>query len=397
MATPQSPLSYPPRERPTRAEAIVDLAAIRHNVATLRDRAEGAQLMTVVKADGYGHGIVPVAAAARQAGADWIGAAVLEEALALRDAGDTGPIFCWLTTPGEPLTEAIDSGIDLSAGAPWEIEELAAAVVDRPARVHLKIDTGMSRGGAVPEEWPALIRVALREQAAGRIEIKGIWSHLAQSDEPKSAINEAQLATFIEAIAVAESFGVEAEFKHLANSGATLELPETHFNLVRPGIATYGLSPFGHALSAAELGLRPAMTLKARLAMVKRVPAGVGVSYGLTWTAPRPSTLGLIPLGYGDGLPRHASNGAPVQSAGGRRSVVGRICMDQCVVNLEDDDVVAGDEIVLFGPGTAGEPTVDDWADAARTINYEIVTRLGPRIPRRYIDTSPADTVPVEE
>ncbi|MFB6721935.1 alanine racemase [Kribbella sp. NPDC056345] len=388
MPTHQSPGSHPPRERPTRAEAIVDLAAIRHNVATLRDRAEGAQLMTVVKADGYGHGIVPVAQAARAAGADWIGAAVLEEALALRDAGDTGPIFCWLTTPGEPLAEAIETGIDLSAGAPWEIDELAAAVDDRPARVHLKIDTGMSRGGAVPEEWPALIRAALREQAAGRIEIKGIWSHLAQSDEPKSAINEAQLATFLEAIEVAESFGVEAEFKHLANSGATLKLPETHFNLVRPGVATYGLSPFGHALSASELGLRPAMTLKARLAMVKRVPSGVGVSYGLTWTAPRPSTLGLIPLGYGDGLPRHASNGAPVQSAGGRRSVVGRICMDQCVVNLEDDDVAAGDEVVLFGPGTAGEPTVDDWADAAHTINYEIVTRLGPRIPRRYIDSA---------
>ncbi|GAA0603615.1 alanine racemase [Kribbella sandramycini] len=389
MATLRSPDGRPPRERPTRAEAIVDLAAIRHNVATLRGYAEGAQLMTVVKADGYGHGIVPVAQAARAAGADWIGAAVLEEALDLRDAGDTGPIFCWLTTPGEPLAEAIAEGIDLSAGAPWEIDELAAGVVDRPARVHLKIDTGMSRGGAVPEEWPALIRAALREQAAGRIEIKGIWSHLANSDEPKSEVNDSQLATFTHAIEVAESFGVEAEFKHLANSGATLALPETHFNLVRPGVATYGLSPFGHSKPAAELGLRPAMTLKARLAMVKRVPAGVGVSYGLTWTAPRPSNLGLIPLGYGDGLPRHASNGAPVQFHDARRSIVGRICMDQCVVNLEDDDVAPGDEVVLFGPGASGEPSVDDWADAARTINYEIVTRLGPRIPRRYVDTAP--------
>src|SRR5690242_15253528 len=186
-----------PESHPVRAEAVVDLAAIRHNVSTLRARAGGSQLMTVVKADGYGHGIVPVARAARQAGADWIGAAVLEEALALRDAGDTGPIFCWLTTPGEPLADAVAAGIDLSAGAPWEIDELAAAADDRPARVHLKIDTGMSRGGAVPEEWPALIRAALRAQAAGQIEIKGIWSHLAQSDEPKSAINDAQLATFL--------------------------------------------------------------------------------------------------------------------------------------------------------------------------------------------------------
>lgn len=388
-----------PQSRPVRAEAVVDLAAIRHNVTTLRARAAGAQLMAVVKADGYGHGMVPVARAAREAGADWIGAAVLEEALGLREAGDTGPIFCWLTTPGEPLEDAIAAGIDLSAGAPWEIDELAAGVQDRPARVHLKIDTGLSRGGAVPEEWPALIRAAVREQAAGRIEIKGIWSHLASSDEPKSPVNESQLATFTEAIEVAESFGVDAEFKHLANSGATLALPETHFDLVRPGVATYGLSPFGHALPSAELGLKPAMTLKARLAMVKRVPAGAGVSYGLTWTAPRPSTLGLVPLGYGDGLPRHASNGGPVQVHGRRRAIVGRICMDQCVVDLEDDEAAAGDEVVLFGPGTAGEPTADDWADAAGTINYEIVTRLGARIPRRYVDSAqdlPGSAAPAE-
>jgi alanine racemase len=370
-----------------RAEAVVDLAAIRHNVATLRSRLASAQLMTVVKADGYGHGMVPVARAARQAGAEWIGAAVLDEALALRAAGDNGPIFCWLTTPGEPLEQAIAEGIDLSAGAPWEIDEIAAGVDDRPARVHLKIDTGMSRGGAVPEEWPALLRAALAEEKTGRIEITGIWSHLASSDEPKSPVNEAQVATFLSAIEAAESLGVDPPLRHLANSGGTLALPETHFDLVRPGIATYGLSPFGHALPSDELGLRPAMTLRARLAMVKRVPAGAGVSYGLTWTAPAPSTLGLIPLGYGDGLPRHASNGAPVQVGGERHTVVGRICMDQCVVNLEDDSAEAGDEVILFGPGDNGEPTADDWADAAQTINYEIVTRLGARVPRRYVDS----------
>ncbi|TCM41912.1 alanine racemase [Kribbella sp. VKM Ac-2568] len=380
-------MSEPQESSNVRAEAVVDLGAIRHNVATLRARVGTAQLMTVVKADGYGHGMVPVARAAREAGADWIGAAVLEEALALRAAGDTGPIFCWLTTPGEPLEQAIAAGIDLSAAAPWEIDELAAGVTDRPARVHLKIDTGMSRGGAVPEEWPALIRAALREVKAGRLEITGIWSHLSSSDEPKSAANEAQVATFESAVEIAASLGVEPSLRHLANSGGTLALPETHFDLVRPGIATYGLSPFGHELPSSELGLRPAMTLRARLAMVKRVPAGAGVSYGLTWTAPRPSTLGLIPLGYGDGLPRHASNGAPVQAGGARRTIVGRICMDQCVVNLEDAEATAGDEVVLFGPGTGGEPTADDWADAAGTINYEIVTRLGARIPRRYVDS----------
>lgn len=380
-------MSEPQAPSKVRAEAVVDLGAIRHNVATLRARVQTAQLMTVVKADAYGHGMIPVARAAREAGADWIGAAVLDEALALRDSGDTGPIFCWLTTPGEPLGQAIAAGIDLSASAPWEIAELAAGVHDRPARVHLKIDTGMSRGGAVPEEWPALLRAALAEVKAGRIEIAGIWSHLASSDEPENPVNEAQLATFTTAVTVAEGFGIDPGLRHLANSGGTLALPDTHFDLVRPGIATYGLSPFGHALPAAEFGLRPAMTLRARFAMVKRVPAGAGVSYGLTWTAPRPSTLGLVPVGYGDGLPRHASNQAPVQVAGRRRSIVGRICMDQCMVNLEDDQVTAGDEVVLFGPGTEGEPTADDWADAAGTINYEIVTRLGSRIPRRYVDS----------
>jgi alanine racemase len=378
-------MSEPEESSKVRAEAVVDLGAIRHNVATLRARAGTAQLMTVVKADAYGHGMIPVARAAREAGADWIGAAVLDEALALREAGDTGPIFCWLTTPGEPLEQAIAAGIDLSASAPWEIEEIAAGVEDRPARVHLKIDTGMSRGGAVPEEWPDLIRAALAEVRTGRIEIAGVWSHLASSDEPKSPVNEHQVATFTSAIDVVESFGIDPGLRHLANSGGTLALPDTHFDLVRPGIATYGLSPFGRDLPSDELGLRPAMTLRARFAMVKRVPAGVGVSYGLTWTAPKPSTLGLVPLGYGDGLPRHASNGAPVQVAGERRTIVGRICMDQCVVNLEDDQAAAGDEVVLFGPGVDGEPTADDWADAAGTISYEIVTRLGARVPRRYV------------
>src|SRR3954452_20213860 len=248
-----STLQSPSGGRPVRAEAVVDLAAIRHNVTTLRARAEGAQVMTVVKADGYGHGMVQVARAAREAGAGWIGAAVLEEALALREAGDTGPIFCWLTTPGEPLTDAIDAGIDLSASAPWEIDELAAGVDDRPARVHLKIDTGMSRGGAVPEEWPALIRAALAEVRTGRIEIAGIWSHLASSDEPKSPVNEMQLATYLGAVEVAESFGVDPGLRHIANSGGTLALPEMHLDLVRPGIATYGLSPFGHDVPAGEL------------------------------------------------------------------------------------------------------------------------------------------------
>jgi len=379
-------MSSSPGAAPLRAEAVVDLGAIRHNVAALRVRAAGAELMTVVKADAYGHGLVPVTRAAREAGAGWIGVAVIEEALALRAAGDTGRIFCWLTTPGEPLDEAVAAGIDLSASAPWAIPELAAASSGTPARVHLKVDTGMGRAGATQDEWPELVRVAAAAQAGGRIEIVGIWSHLAMSDDPKSPVNAQQIEAFRAAVDTAASLGVTPQVRHLANSGGTLALPETHFDLVRTGIATYGLSPFGRAVTPAELGLRPAMTLRGRLAVVKRVPAGTGISYGHTYTTPAATTLGLLPLGYGDGLPRHASGTGPVWVAGQRRTIVGRVCMDQSLIDLGDDLVEAGAEAVLFGPGDRGEPTVDDWADAAGTINYEIVTRLGARVPRTYVD-----------
>jgi len=371
-----------------RAEAVVDLGAIRHNVATLRARAGSAELMTVVKADAYGHGLVPVARAAREAGAAWIGVAVIEEALALRAAGDTGPIFCWLTAPGELLDEAVAAGIDLSASAPWAIDELAAASTGTPVRMHLKIDTGMSRAGATPDEWPQLVEAAAAAQAAGKIEIVGIWSHLAIADDPKSPVNQQQIDLFTSAVDTAAALGVTPRLRHLANSGGTLALPGTHFDLVRTGIATYGLSPFGRAITSAELGLRPAMTLRGRLTVVKRVPAGAGISYGHTYTTSAPTTLGLLPLGYGDGLPRHASGTGPVWVAGARRTIVGRVCMDQSLIDLGDDEVAPGAEVLLFGPGDQGEPTVDDWADAAQTINYEIVTRLGARIPRTYLEVS---------
>jgi len=371
-----------------RAEAVVDLGAIRHNVATLRACAGSAELMTVVKADAYGHGLVPVARAAREAGAAWIGVAVIEEALALRAAGDTGPIFCWLTAPGELLDEAVAAGIDLSASAPWAIDELAAASTGTPVRVHLKIDTGMSRAGATPDEWPQLVEAAAAAQAAGKIEIVGIWSHLAIADDPKSPVNQQQIDLFTSAVDTAAALGVTPRLRHLANSGGTLALPGTHFDLVRTGIATYGLSPFGRAITSAELGLRPAMTLRGRLTVVKRVPAGAGISYGHTYTTSAPTTLGLLPLGYGDGLPRHASGTGPVWVAGARRTIVGRVCMDQSLIDLGDDEVAPGAEVLLFGPGDQGEPTVDDWADAAQTINYEIVTRLGARIPRTYLEVS---------
>jgi alanine racemase len=370
-----------------RAEAVVDLAAIRHNVETLRAVAGPAAVMAVVKADGYGHGMAASARAARDGGASWIGVAVVEEALALRAAGDTGPVFCWLAAPGELLDDAVAAGIDLSASSAWMVDELvtAARAAGRPARVHLKVDTGLSRSGATVADWPELFAAAAKAQAAGEVEVVAVWTHLACSDEPGHPANAAQLAAYTEALEVAAGNGIDPPLRHLANSGGTLALPETHFDLVRPGIAVYGLSPFGPSRPSAELGLRPAMSLRARLALVKRVGAGAGVSYGHTHVTAAPTTLGLIPIGYGDGIPRHVSDRGPVLAAGKQRRIAGRVCMDQFVIDLEGDDARAGDEVVLFGPGDDGEPTADDWAAAADTINYEIVTRIGPRVPRRYV------------
>lgn len=364
------------------AEIRVDLAAIRQNVATLRS-GTGAEVMTVVKADGYGHGMVPVARAALQAGATWLGACTLDEALALRAAGIGAPVLAWLLTPGQPLHLGVSDGVDLSAGTEWLLAEIveAARLAGRPAQVHLKVDTGLNRGGAKPADWRALVEAAAKAEADGLVEVVGVWSHLACADEPANPSVTKQLRAFDKACAVAARAGLEPRYRHLANSPATLTRPDTHFDLVRPGIATYGLSP----VAGEGFGLRPAMTLRARVALTKRVRAGQGVSYGHTYTTSAATTLAVLPVGYGDGLPRHASNTGPVWLAGKRRRVAGRVCMDQIVVDCGNDKVSAGDEAVLFGPGDAGEPTADDWAEAAGTINYEIVTRIGGvRVPRVY-------------
>jgi alanine racemase len=356
------------------AEIRVDLDAIAHNVTRLC-AATTAEVMAVVKGDGYGHGMLPVARAALSAGATWLGGCTLTEALALRAAGIDAPVLAWLLAPGLPLREAVRRDVDLSAAGVPLLDEIvgAAREAGRVARVHLKIDTGLGRGGAAPGDWVPLLEAAAKAQANGAIEVVGVWSHLARSDEPGHPTNAAQLAAFADGLAVAERLGLRPRWRHLANSAATLTAPETHFDLVRPGIAVYGLSP----VAGRDFGLRPAMTLRARVTHTKRVPAGHGVSYGHTYTTPTATTLAVVPLGYADGIPRHASNAGPVLLAGARRRVAGRVCMDQIVVDCGDDEVRPGDEAVLFGPGDAGEPTADDWADAAGTINYEIVTRIG--------------------
>ena len=364
-----------------RTEAVVDLDAIRDNVALLRSRTP-AEVMAVVKADGYGHGLVPAARAALSGGAGWLGVAFLEEALALRRAGITAPILSWLAVPGEDLAAGVAAGVDLSASAPWAVAELAAAAraTGRTARVHLKIDTGLSRGGATAADWPDLVTAAAKAAAAVEVEVIGIWSHFAYADAPGHPTIAGQVREFTAAVEAARRLGVDPPLRHLANSAATLTLPAAHFDLVRPGIATYGLSP----VPPEDFGLTPAMTLRTAVALAKRVPAGSGVSYGHVHVTETETGLALVPLGYADGVPRNATSIGPVQLGGRRRVITGRVCMDQFVVDVGADPVAAGDEVLLFGPGTAGEPTAQDWAEATGTISYEIVTRIGARVPRAY-------------
>ncbi|MFE2099069.1 alanine racemase [Streptomyces sp. NPDC059468] len=373
---------------PLRARAEIDLAALRANVRALRARAKGAALMAVVKSDAYGHGAVPCARAAVEAGAAWLGTATPEEALALRAAGLDTRVLCWLWVPGGPWRQAVEADIDVSLSGMWALREVmeAARQAGRPARVQLKADTGLGRNGCQPADWPELVREALRAEREGLVRVTGLWSHFACADEPGHPSIAAQLALFREMVAYAEEQGVRPEVRHLANSPATLTLPETHFDLVRPGIAMYGVSPSPEIGAPADFGLRPVMTLSASLALVKHVPGGHGVSYGHHYVTAGETTLGLVPVGYADGIPRHASGTGPVLVDGKWRTVAGRVAMDQFVVDLGGDEPPVGAEAVLFGPGDRGEPTAEDWAQACGTIAYEIVTRIGTRVPRVYVN-----------
>jgi alanine racemase len=365
---------------PTRA--LIDLGAIRANVALIRQRS-GAEVMAMVKADGYGHGAVRAAQAAVRGGATWIGVAFVDEALALRRAGLDVPILVGITAPGDPFDEALEHGIDLAVGATGLLREVAEAAerTGRMARVHLKADTGMTRGGATPQQWPDLVEAALKAESVGTVAAVGLWSHLACADEPGHPSVARQVSAFDEAVDLAERAGVRPEVRHLANSAGALTLPEARYDLVRPGIATYGLSPVPQL---GDFGLRPAMTLVSTVVLAKRVGAGNGVSYGHTYVTSEETTVALIPAGYADGVPRNGSNVLELLAAGRRRRIAGRVCMDQFVIDLGDDVLAAGDEVILFGPGDDGEPTAQEWAEATGTISYEIITRIGLRVPRVY-------------
>ena len=366
----------------------MDLDAIRANVARLRTGTT-AELMVVVKADGYGHGLLPSARAALAGGAGWLGVAQLDEALAVRAGGITAPVLAWLWTPAETdsLRRAVAAGVDIGVSSPGALAAVQAAARDATttARIHLKIDTGLSRNGATAAGWPELVAAAATAQAAGEVSAVGVWSHLARADEPGHRSIDDQLGNFRSAVAVAEDAGLHLEVRHLANSAATLTRPDTHFDLVRVGIAAYGLSPVP---TLGGFGLVPAMTLRAQVALVKDVEAGAGVSYGHMYRTAAPTTLALVPLGYADGVPRAASNVAPVQINGVLFTISGRVCMDQFVVDVGAASIATGDDAVLFGPGEHGEPTAQDWADAVETIHYEIVTRIGSRVPRRYVGST---------
>ncbi|QCU79301.1 alanine racemase [Citricoccus sp. SGAir0253] len=377
---------------PAERAAVVDLAAIRHNVATLRSWVQPAALMAVVKADGYGHGAVPVARAAVEAGATWLGTAHVAEALELREAGISAPLLAWLHTRATPFGRAIEENVDLGVSG-WELEPIAEAAqrLERPAQVHLKVDTGLGRNGATLADWPHVVRRAHELQEAGLIHVIGIFSHLAVADEEeRGGETDEQLEHFHAAVEAARAAGLNPEVRHIANTPGILSRPDAHLDLVRAGLGIYGLSPFtGRA--AADFGLRPAMSVTTTVANNKAVEAGQGVSYGYRYHTSAPTRLALVPLGYGDGVPRTAV-AAPVAIDGRRYEVAGRIAMDQFVVDLHTEDgavAPVGSSVELFGP--ASGIAADEWAAAAGTINYEVVTRIGARVPRIHVDTDPGN------
>jgi alanine racemase len=367
------------------AEAVVDLAAIGHNVRVLRELAGSAQVMAVVKADGYGHGATQVARAALAAGAAEIGVATVEEALALRRDGITAPVLSWLHPPGTDFAPALQSDVQVALSSPRQLHELLTAVklTGRTANVTVKVDTGLSRNGVSAADYPSMLTALRRAVADEAIRLRAIMSHLIHGDDPDNPINDLQAKRLSDMRTQAGDQDVYFEIAHLSNSPAAMTRPDLAHDMVRTGIAVYGLSPIPER---GDMGLRPAMTLKCPVALVRSVQAGDGVSYGHTWVADRDTTLALLPIGYADGVFRTLSGRMHVLINGRLRPNVGRICMDQFVVDLGPDasDVSDGDEAILFGPGTDGEPTAQHWADVLDTIHYEVVTSPRGRVVRTY-------------
>jgi alanine racemase len=370
----------------SRARAEINLIAIAENLKFIKNKTS-AQVLAVVKADAYGHGLINVAKEAEKAGADWLGTALLEEGIALRNGGIAKPIISWLTPIGEDFRTAINLDIDLSVSSIELLNEIISAgkSINKVSRVHLEVDTGMNRGG-FGDDWQRLIPEIVKAVKANEIKVVGIWSHFARADEPYEMMNQTQLNLFNQKVAQLIDAGASPEFIHIANSAAALSNRETHKNIIRWGISLYGLSPdVTNVGGFNSLGLKPAMKLFAKLQLVKTVKAGQSVGYGATAVTKLDTKLGVVTLGYADGVPRNANQLAGIFVAGKRAPLIGRVSMDQFVVDLgANSSAKTGDEVIVFGDGSEGEYTIDEWAKACGTINYEIVTRIGVRVPRIY-------------
>ncbi|MSO43247.1 MAG: alanine racemase [Candidatus Planktophila sp.] len=359
-----------------RAEARIDVAAITANISLLKDLS-GVDLLAVVKADAYGHGLIEIGLAAQKSGADWLGVALLEEAIALRTHGVQIPILAWLLPPGSDFRAAHNHNIDIAVASIAAFNELSS--MKSQARIHIEVDTGMTRGGFL-DEWQEFLTLDF-----SHVEVVGIFSHFARADEPNEKQNPDQLNRFNAMVADLAAIGINPPIKHISNSAATMKNHDATFDLVRTGIAMYGLSPDVKTLGDSKaLGLKPAMQLRAKLHLVKKVPAGSLVGYGATAVTKADTTLGVVAMGYADGIPRTAQ-AAGVFFDGTRAPIIGRVSMDQFMVDLgPDSTAISGDWTIVFGDGSRGEYTADDWGAASSSINYEIITRIGPRVPRIY-------------
>lgn len=374
------------------ASAVIDLGALERNITRLREHLAPTPVMVVVKSDAYGHGMIQCARTARNAGAEWLGVATPIEAMRLREAGDTGPLLCWLYGPDTDLTAAIEADVDVTVHSAEHLAAVSAvaATLGHSARVQLGIDTGLSRNGAPEQDWPQLCLLAREAVDSGAITLTGIWSHLAVANDPEHPATLAQLEAFADALKVAADAGLPPVTRHLSNTDAALMLPAARYDLVRLGIACYGIHP---GVGFAGTDLEAVMTVRARLAAVKPITAGDGVSYGHTWIADTDTVVGLVPIGYADGIPWQASNRAEVVVGGRRVPIRGRVCMDQFVVDLGPDATdTVGDDVIVFGTDRDGV-TATDWAAACDTINYEIVTRIGPCLEHEYRDPPELEAV----
>ncbi|GAA4512003.1 alanine racemase [Actinoallomurus oryzae] len=365
--------------------ARIDLAAISANTSVLVSAAAGTPVMAVVKSNAYGHGLVPSARAMLDGGASRLGMAQVEDALTLRQAGVDVPILAWLPWRQADYDAAVLADVELGVEAPWRLALMAEAAErnGRPVRVHLEVDTGLSRGGATRDDWPQLVDAARRAQAAGHVTVTGVFSHFACADDPGHPSIAAQISAFDDAVRYAAASGVEPELRHLASSAALLTVPESRYDLVRAGLALYGLSPLE---TGGDFGLRPAMSLRSTVAVAKRIPAGTGVMYGLKYQVASDSTIVVVPVGYADGLPRAAGTaGVELLVAGRRHRIAGVVGMEQTVLDVGQDLPSPGEEVVLFGPGDEGELTLAELARQLGLLPAEILARIPAALPRVYV------------